>query len=690
MLNSTAPDLTVELDKVALELFSAVEERLTTSNSATMANSKVLESMRLSSVRLNEMDNSIRNLQISYSKSFATALEKTSVLSAKLDSIEALRNLVRELQLVTLTVQNSQNSSTNLIAKGKLRAIRGRITNNEYYKANPNIASIIVSFSDKLAEYIKIQSVAIAQKDGDSKRQVAEFGKDISYKLNDLFQTLDQNTMLARDELTLASSKQEDIYKQSQNANRIIVTDSELVALGLMVTGDTNRLFTVETVADLVKLDTEIRNLFTKINAQVHTLESTLTSLNRSNELKTLHSASASLASIHTEIYAPDGIITKLTKKLKAVEQAEIASNKLHSIVARQSNQGKESISNAQTEQENSITAVNSMIKLSLSQISIFATMAISLSIMFGFWIYRSIVKPLGVMLKTVRLHEKQVKEKSLIAEAVAGGNLDVPVTIGSPVSLDSIDIKKDEVGNVLNAIVAMSVAQITMDKAFANMTHALRATRDKDMQHNRLKAGLYELNMILRNAENQKEMADNSLAFVAEYLDAGVGIMYRYNDLAEHLHVLSTYAISSLKPLDEGIELGEGLVGQVASEKKMICLTTVPPEYLSITSALGKADPLNVAILPIMHNDTLAGVLELGSFRQFNSDDFEFLTQALDGIAIAINVNRSRELVNELLEQTQTQAEELRVQQEELQQTNEELLERARMLGEVRKAEFT
>ena len=105
-----------------------------------------------------------------------------------------------------------------------------------------------------------------------------------------------------------------------------------------------------------------------------------------------------------------------------------------------------------------------------------------------------------------------------------------------------------------------------------------------------------------------------------------------------------------------------------------MICLNSVPPDYLPITSALGEADPLNIAILPIVHNETLVGVLELGSFRQYHDEDFEFLNQSLEGIAIAISVNRSHQRVNDLLEQTQTQAEELQVQHEELQQANEEL----------------
>jgi light-regulated signal transduction histidine kinase (bacteriophytochrome) len=56
-------------------------------------------------------------------------------------------------------------------------------------------------------------------------------------------------------------------------------------------------------------------------------------------------------------------------------------------------------------------------------------------------------------------------------------------------------------------------------------------------------------------------------------------------------------------------------------------------------------------------------------------------MKQSLEGIAVAFSVNYARDMVKELLEQTQTQAEELRVRQEELQRTNEELERRAYML---------
>jgi putative methionine-R-sulfoxide reductase with GAF domain len=198
-------------------------------------------------------------------------------------------------------------------------------------------------------------------------------------------------------------------------------------------------------------------------------------------------------------------------------------------------------------------------------------------------------------------------------------------------------------------------------------------------------KSGQNELNTILRGDKSSVELADKVLAFLISYLNAGVGVFYLYDEQDESLEIISLYAVSGGKELNGRFALGEGLPGQVALEKKPIFLNSVPPDYLPIGSALGEADPLNIVLLPVLKNEELVGVLELGSFKMFTDNAMEFLNMSMEAVAISFSVNNSRKKVDELLEQMQAQAEELRVQQEELQQSNEELLERSRMLEQLK-----
>ncbi|MBW4054257.1 MAG: GAF domain-containing protein [Proteobacteria bacterium] len=672
--------LSAEFTPVAHDLFAAAEGRLTNSIAAGEESATASHQMKESTALLKELETSIRRLQATRSTAFATAMESTGHLSARLRDIEVLRNQVKELILVSGSAQNARNRSEFLIAKGKLNTLMGQIIRN---KSGTFIASDVKAVSDDMNDFLLRQSAALSSKDEISKKTVGESLQKLTGKMTRLHLTLNQELELAGAHLEAETEAQGKIFRQLNDANTILLTNSELVSLGLMVTGDINRLFTLESVAEMEGLDAEIRRIFIEISSHVHTEENSLIKLNAREELKILAAAAASLATIRTEIHAPDGIVTTLKKKLNSIDLANRSVEKLHAIVVKQSAQGKASVAAAQGEQEKSIIDAKTIIRQSLSRIAVIGSVAIAIGILFGFWIYRSVLLPLRVVLEAVSRQQEQGEETAHLAEAIAGGDLNREVMVSSALLLDPAQIKKDEVGIVLAAVVEMSRAQVTLDRAFSEMTVSLRSSRDEATRRDRLKGGLFELNKILRVEKKNAELADEALAFMVDFLGAGVGIIYLYDETGEMLQTLSTFAISGAGRLNWGFRLGEGLPGQSALERKIIHLTTVPPDYLPITSALGEADPLNVAILPIMHNDILAGVLEIGSFKQFNEDDFDFLAQSLEGIAIAFNVNRSRQLVNDLLEQTQAQAEELQAQQEALQQTNEEWEERARMLAE-------
>lgn len=684
-MGGSSSSLTVyeELGPIANELFAAAEARISSDSSAHEVNVRISQQVKESTARLKELENHIHNLQVTHSAAFARSRADTAQFSERLRDLEELRNLVKDLVTVSAAAHNANNNTAFLIAKGKSTALLGRIARNRLSKT---ISSALKSLTADTHEFFQFQATLLSRKDEESKQWAQESFAELAEKMNHLRLTLNQEVELAASHLETETRRQGDIFRQENSANATLLANSELVALGLMVTGEINRMFNLESVTELDRLGTETDQLFKRISAQVQAVETNLSGLDAMEELKILHTTSMSLAAIRTKLYSADGVVTTLRTKLISIQQANSSADKLHAIVFRQSAKGSESVTAARGEQEESIAAVNSMTRRSLSRISAIGSAAIAIGILLSFWIYRSVMQPLRVVLNAVRRQQTQGKEKASLAKAVAAGDLSREVIISEAITIDPTRIKSDEMGMVLKAVAGMSVAQCALDRAFAGMTASLRHSREEDARRDHLKSGLHELNKILRDEHRTAELADEALAFIADYIGAGVGIMYLYDEDGEILQTLSTYAISREGRLNWGFRLGEGLPGQVALERKMIRLNAVPPDYLPITSALGKANPLNVAIMPILHHETLVGVLELGSFRRFSDDDFEFLKQSLEGIAIAIKVNSSHQRVSELLEHTQAQAEELRVQQEEMQQTNEELEEQARMQAEWRK----
>ena len=313
------------------------------------------------------------------------------------------------------------------------------------------------------------------------------------------------------------------------------------------------------------------------------------------------------------------------------------------------------------------------------------AFVATLLAIIMTILITRSISNPLRLTLQAIRSQQEGSKEKARLALAIAGGDLEQEAIVTEPLIFDIDLFKKDEAGMLMKAIVEMSEVQYMLDQAFTGMTRSLRRNHDQETLHGRLRNGQNDLNVILRGDKSTAQLTEQTLAFLAGYLGASVGVFYLFDEASRELQIAASYALTEHERQAECIALGEGLAGQAALERRMISICNAPADYLKISSGLGESAAANVVALPLLFNDALFGLLEIGSFTIFSNNDFEFLNLVMEPIAIALSVNRSHKLVSDLLEQTQGQTEELQAQQEELQQTNEELEERAQTLEQQR-----
>jgi CheY-like chemotaxis protein len=213
-----------------------------------------------------------------------------------------------------------------------------------------------------------------------------------------------------------------------------------------------------------------------------------------------------------------------------------------------------------------------------------------------------------------------------------------------------------------------------------------LERARHLERANGWIKTGINELNSRIRGDHPLHAVANQALSFLSGYLKAGTGLLYLFEEKSETLRVAANYAFTGDRAVNGTIRLGEGVTGEAAREKRSIILKEVPAGYLAIGSALGEAPPASVLAVPLVHDESLVGVIELASFSEFGEVELELLNQAAEVLAVALSVNLARQRVNQLLQQSQAQEEELRVQQEELQQSNEELEERAQLLDEQRK----
>ena len=140
----------------------------------------------------------------------------------------------------------------------------------------------------------------------------------------------------------------------------------------------------------------------------------------------------------------------------------------------------------------------------------------------------------------------------------------------------------------------------------------------------------------------------------------AGVFYVLDGADEAPGLRLLASYAHREHEALGDGSQLGEGLIGQCAVERRKIELRSVPPDYLQISSGLGEAPPLNLVVLPVLFEGQVKAVLELASFERFNPMHQAFLDQLTESIGIVLNTIEANMRTEDLLKQSQSLAREL------------------------------
>jgi methyl-accepting chemotaxis protein len=86
---------------------------------------------------------------------------------------------------------------------------------------------------------------------------------------------------------------------------------------------------------------------------------------------------------------------------------------------------------------------------------------------------------------------------------------------------------------------------------------------------------------------------------------------------------------------------MGEGIIGSVASEKKILNLTNVPESYFNIISGYSETKPKNILLSPIKLNEEIYGVIELASITRFKDEEIHFVEEVCKTIAYSFAISK-------------------------------------------------
>jgi HAMP domain-containing protein/CheY-like chemotaxis protein/signal transduction histidine kinase len=238
--------------------------------------------------------------------------------------------------------------------------------------------------------------------------------------------------------------------------------------------------------------------------------------------------------------------------------------------------------------------------------------------------------------------------------------------------------------GDLTRSIAVEALGEVAELKDNINeMIRNLRDSTRKNMEQDWLKTNLAKFSRMLQGQRDLAAVSQLILSDLAPLVTAHHGVFYVVDSAGETptLKLLASYAYKERKQLTNEFKLGEGLVGQVAQDRRMLTVGQVPPEYIQVSSGLGEAPPRSLVVLPVLFEGETKAVLELATFDEFDEIRLTFLEQLAESIGIVLNTIAANMRTEELLKQSQALTESLQAQQEALTETNKRLEQQTRSL---------
>ncbi len=228
------------------------------------------------------------------------------------------------------------------------------------------------------------------------------------------------------------------------------------------------------------------------------------------------------------------------------------------------------------------------------------------------------------------------------------------------------------------------------------------------------IKAKLSRISVELQQAATFEELARTFLSQMAPLMGAAYGVFYLMDEEKQLLQAVGGYGWMETEAKSRQFKIGEGLPGQCAREKTPLSLNNSQDSNIRIVWGGGDLDLSAILLQPILEQDKILAVIELGALQPFTQEQREILGEIMPTLALNLMITRrnltTQELLvkgqeqiaeldqarrtmlgimedlemakqetearnaetQELLQQTQRQAEELKIQQEQIKEAEE------------------
>ena len=136
-----------------------------------------------------------------------------------------------------------------------------------------------------------------------------------------------------------------------------------------------------------------------------------------------------------------------------------------------------------------------------------------------------------------------------------------------------------------------------------------LRLTTERNIEQDWLKTNLAKFTTMLQGQRDFATVGRLLLTELTPLVNAHLGVIYRVDNSDNPcLRLVSAYADDGLEGHREILQIGDGLIGQCAADKRRMLISEPTPKAVPISSASFKAMPKNVIVLPVLFENQLKG----------------------------------------------------------------------------------
>ena len=220
-----------------------------------------------------------------------------------------------------------------------------------------------------------------------------------------------------------------------------------------------------------------------------------------------------------------------------------------------------------------------------------------------------------------------------------------VTLNIINPVKKLTNRVLKVKDGHYGSEKVIRSYSEITiLSENFEHMVQQTGALLNENQDKTWLQQGQVDLHEAISGNIDIQTLTENTLTFIARYLNLNVGAFYVLD--ASGKFVLTASYARPKSGLKAHYKLGEGLVGQAAQDMDMLEIVDEGDVNMVIESATGTANPGSVIAIPVVYDNAAIGVMVYARIVPMKPLHNEFLSATQKIIVMALHSARQRELM--------------------------------------------